>query len=123
MVEDTQKGLQCKLPIITRLGGFHLLKSYVGAVGAVMADTGLQEVIQLVYPGGNVSEHILSGGAYAKALRFHFLMSAAIYKFVMKDAFEEEDLLEMEKHLKLLRERQPGERNNICFTGSLYRNA
>ena len=120
-LKATQIVLQCKFPIITRLGGFHLLKSYVGAVGAVMADTGLQEVIQLVYPGGNVSEHILSGGAYAKALRFHFLMSAAIYKFVMKDAFEEDDLLEMEKHLRLLRERQPGERNNIWFTGSLYR--
>ena len=48
-------------------------------------------------------------------------MSAAIYKFVMKDAFEEVDLLEMEKHLKLLRECQAGEMNNICITGSLYR--
>ena len=36
-----------------------------------MKDSGLEEVIQVIYPGN--TEHVMSGMAYYKALRAHFL--------------------------------------------------
>ena len=36
---------QANLPIIARLGGFHLLKSYLGSMGNIMEDSGLLKVI------------------------------------------------------------------------------
>jgi len=42
---------QANLPVTARLGRFHLLKSYLGSMGNIMQDSGLLEVIQLIYPG------------------------------------------------------------------------
>ena len=39
---------QANLPVIPRLGGFHLLKSYLGSIGNNMQDSGLLEAIQLI---------------------------------------------------------------------------
>lgn len=90
---------------MTRLGGFHLLRSFLGSIGEIMADTGLEEMIQLVYPGSNTAEHILSGRAYAKSIRFHLLASAAIAKFVLKDvAFSEQEYEEMENFIRTAKE-------------------
>ena len=100
-LKATQIVLQSKLPIITRLGGFHLLKSFLGSIGAIMADSGLRELIQLVYHGSSTSEHILSGGAYAKSIRFHLLAYAGITKFVLKDVvFSEKEFEDMEDFIK-----------------------
>ena len=38
-----------KLPVIVRLGGFHLLKSYLGSLGYIMKDSGLEELFQRVF--------------------------------------------------------------------------
>ena len=35
-----------------------------------MADSGLKDMIQMVYLGSSSAEHIFSGGAYAKTIRF-----------------------------------------------------
>ncbi|KAK1884412.1 Leucine--tRNA ligase [Dissostichus eleginoides] len=67
---------QTNLPIIPRLGGFHLLKSYLGSIGNIMEDSGLLELIQLIYPGSTTANHILDGGCFDKA---HLLIDAAIY--------------------------------------------
>ena len=105
--------LQSDLPIITRLGGFHLLKSFVGSIRVIMADSVLQELIQLVYPGSNTAEHILSGRAYAKAIRFHLLASAAITKFVLKYVvFSEQDYEDMENSIRTAKEIKRG---NLTF--------
>ncbi|CAM4650974.1 unnamed protein product [Leuciscus chuanchicus] len=70
-----------------------------------MADSGLQELIQLVYPGSNTAEHILSGRAYAKAIRFHLLASAAITKFVLKDVvFSKQEYKDMENFIRTAKE-------------------
>lgn len=108
-IKATQIVLQCDLPIMTRLGGFHLLRSFLGSIGEIMADTGLEEMIQLVYPGSNTAEHILSGRAYAKSIQFHLLASAAIAKFVPKDvAFSEQEYEEMENFIRTAKEMQRG---------------
>ena len=108
-MKATQIVMQSDLPIITRLGGFHLLKSFLGSIGVIMADSGLHEVIQLVYPGSNTAEHILSGGAYAKAIRFHLLTSAAIIKFLLTDEhFTDQDFDEMERYIMTVKDTRNG---------------
>ena len=86
---------QANLPIIPRLGGFHLLKSYLGSLGNIMEHSGLLELIQLIYPGSTTANHILDGGCFDKAIRAHLLIDAAIYQHIMKHAFTEEELGEM----------------------------
>ena len=86
---------QANLPIIPRLGGFHLLKSYLGSLGNIMEDSGLLELIQLIYPGSTTANHILDGGCFDKAIHAHLLIDAAIYQHIMKHAFTEEELGEM----------------------------
>lgn len=86
---------QANLSVIPRLGGFHLLKSYLGSIGNIMEDSGLLEIIQLIYPGSTTASHILDGGCFDKAIRAHFLIDAAIYQHTMKHAFTEEELVQM----------------------------
>lgn len=111
-LKATQIVLQSELPIITRLGGFHLLKSFLGSIGAIMADSGLEELIQLVYSGSSTAEHILSGGAYAKAIRFHLLAFAGITKFVLRDVvFSEQEFKDMEDFIKNAKDEKTGNCN------------
>ena len=66
--------IEKKLPVVVRLGGFHFLKSYLGSIGAIMSGSGLEDVLERVYKGSSTVEHILSGSAYAKAIRAHLLV-------------------------------------------------
>ena len=64
---------QSELDIVTvRLGGFHLLMSYMGAVGYIMSGSGLEEVWVLVYTKASVT-HMTCCHAYSRALRAHFI--------------------------------------------------
>ena len=65
------------LNIVTRLGGFHLLMSFIGSIGKVMESSGLGDVLETVY-GSNTVKHILSGKAISRALRGHFLVQSAL---------------------------------------------
>ena len=62
---------QANLPIIAKLGGFHLLKSYVVSMGKMMEDSGLLDVIQLIYPRSTTANHIMDGGCFDTAIRAH----------------------------------------------------
>ena len=57
--------LSQRMPIISRLGGFHLSKSYVATFGVIFADSGLH------------------GNSYDKAIRTHFLIDATILQHVI----------------------------------------
>lgn len=70
------------LEVIVRLGGFHFLKSYLGCIGYIMEGSGLAEAMEVIY-GPNTVKYILTGAAYSKALRAHFLTDAALVKHVM----------------------------------------
>jgi hypothetical protein len=87
--------LEMKLPVIVRLGGFHLLKSYLGCLGHIMKDSGLEELFQCVYPGSDTVDKIMTGGAYCKALRAHFLVDAALCAYLLGEEFTDEELEEM----------------------------
>ena len=43
--------LEKGMPVIVRLGGFHTPKSFLGCVGYIMADSELEDLMRLVYPG------------------------------------------------------------------------
>ncbi|KAI4802446.1 hypothetical protein KUCAC02_020282 [Chaenocephalus aceratus] len=102
---------QTNLPIIPRLGGFHLLKFYLGSIGNIMEDSGLLELIQLIYPGSTTANHILDGGCFDKAIRAHLLIDAAIYQHIMKHAFTEEELGEMRTFMEKVADGKMGARH------------
>ena len=70
------------MPIIPRLGGFHLLKSYLAIFGVLFADSGLHDIIKLIYEGELAADSILNGNSYDKAIRAHFLIDAVIFQHV-----------------------------------------
>ena len=74
---------QANLPIIARLGGVYLLKSYLGSMGNIKEDSGLLDVIQFIYPGRTTANHIMDGGCFDKAIRTHLLIDAASYQYIM----------------------------------------
>ena len=75
------------LIVVCRLGGFHTLMSFMGSNGNMMAGCGLKELLE-VY-AKNTVPHLLSGKAYARALRAHLLVQSAmvshIIQFVVKE--------------------------------------
>ena len=58
--------------IVSRLGGFHLIMSYMGAIGAVMRGSGIAECLEFMHLT------LISGHAYVCATRAHLLTSAAL---------------------------------------------
>ena len=69
--------------IILRLGGFHTEMSFLGCIGHLMASSGLQEMLELIY-APNAVVHMLSGKAIARALRAHFIVDAALNALMLK---------------------------------------
>ena len=78
--------------IILRLGTFHLQMSFLGAIGYLMAGSGLREIMELVF-APNAVVHILSGKAYARAVRAHLLVDAALNALFCADAFQVPQIL------------------------------
>jgi len=55
--------------IVVRLGGFHILMSFMGAVAYIMKDSGIEELWSCVYASNSIP-HVMSG--HSHALRAHF---------------------------------------------------
>ena len=69
--------------VVVRLGGFHTLLSYLMCIGHIMAGTGLQEVLSLIY-APNSMQVILHGHAYSRAIRAHFLVHFALMRILLR---------------------------------------
>jgi len=69
---------------VCRLGGFHLLMSYLGCIGHVMAGSGLEEMFLLNY-GSNTVCHMMSGKAFARSLRGHLLVARALTVVLLQE--------------------------------------
>ena len=65
------------LPIVCRVGGFHLVMSYLGCIGPIMAGSGLQEMFRLCY-GPNTVSHMMTEKAYSTAVQGHLLVESAV---------------------------------------------
>ena len=62
-----------------RLEGFHTIMSYMGGIGFIMKGSGIEDVLGIIYAFKTVM-HMTNGKAYARALREHLLISAAVVK-------------------------------------------
>ena len=58
-------------------GGLHTKMSFVGAIGTIMANSGLRELMETIY-APNTIDHIFSGKAIARATRAYILVNAAL---------------------------------------------
>ena len=76
--------------VVVRLGGFHLLMSFMGAIGTIMRGSGLEELWATIYAATS-ERHMLSGHAYYRALRAHFLTQAALTRIVLEDDLKMND--------------------------------
>lgn len=79
--------LGCDLKhLVLRLGGFHMQMSFLGAIGHLMADSGLQELLEVVY-ASNATRHMLTGKAVSRAVRGHMLVDAALHTILVEKAY------------------------------------
>jgi len=76
-----------KLQVVCRLGGFHLLMNFLGAIGDIMVGAGLSEALETCYGPVTVT-HMMTGKAYSKAMRGHFLVESALMVLLMEKLFE-----------------------------------
>lgn len=68
--------------VVVRLGGFHLMMSFLGSVGYLMTGSGLKELFHTVYAMNSIDK-MMEGHAYSRALRAHFLAYVALSKIIM----------------------------------------
>jgi len=74
--------MKVNLNIVIRLGGFHTLMSFLGAIGHLMIGSGLKDILCLLY-GPNAVDHVLSGKAYDRAIKGHFVVHAALSSLLL----------------------------------------
>ena len=81
--------------VVFRLGGFHLLMSFMGAIGYIMSGSGLQELWESVYAKNSVVQ--ISGHAYNRALRAYFLTQQALASILFKssDVLDETEVAQL----------------------------
>lgn len=79
--------------ISVRLGGFHLLMSFLGCLGYIMDGSGLKELWETSYAPSSV-EKMLTGHAFARAIRAHFITHLALGKLLLHEIEISEDIRE-----------------------------
>ena len=88
IIENEAHGSRLKC-IILRLGGFHVLMSFLGTIRHLMPGCGLEEILELVYAPNTVPK-ILCGKAIAMAIRGHFLVDGALNTLLAAKSFQVE---------------------------------
>ena len=73
---DLKKVLVC-------LGSFHLLMSFMGLIGYIMAGSGLEELWESVLVKGLIV-HMISGHIHSNALSAHLLTQAALGQMLLQ---------------------------------------
>lgn len=90
---------------LIRLGGFHLLMSFLGGIGYIMAGSGPKEVLSIIFAPNSVDK-ILLGHAYSRAVRAHTLLQVALSQIILKEiTFDEEQKKKFELYLENLHEK------------------
>lgn len=69
--------------VIVRLGGFHLLMSYLGAIGHVMNGSGLEDLWSVIYAPESVKK-MITCSAFARSMRAHILTFTALGTIICK---------------------------------------
>lgn len=63
--------------VIVRIGGFHMLMSYMGCIGKIMEGSGLKEALATVYAFNSIDK-LLEGHIYARAVRAHVMVNTVL---------------------------------------------
>jgi len=85
---------------IIRLGGFHLLMSYLGAIGYLMSGSGLKELLSTIYAPLSV-EKMMQGLAFARAVRGHLLATASLATVILEVVQLTEDEVDCIKNMTM----------------------
>ena len=72
--------------MVLRLGWFHMQMSFLGSIGHLMAGSGLQALLEVVFTG-NAVRHIWTGKAISRAVRGHMLVDAALNTILVAKAY------------------------------------
>ena len=72
--------------IVLRLGSFYTEMSFLGCIGHLMAASGLQDLLELMY-ASNPVVHMLTGKAIARAVRGHLIVDAALNALLLAKTF------------------------------------
>lgn len=76
--------------IVIRIGCFHLLMSFMGGIGHIMAGSGLKELWSTIYASNSVI-HMLTGHSYSRALRAHLMTYLVLSGLILDETNLEED--------------------------------
>lgn len=72
--------------IVLKIGGFHTMMSFLGAIGHLMDGSGLSDLLSLIYATDKVP-HLLSGKAISRAIRGHLLVDSALHALLLSQLF------------------------------------
>ena len=86
---------KANLEVVILLGGFHTRMSFLGAIGYIMANSGIEQILATVY-AENTTTHIMRGKAYKRAVRAHTLLSTALKEVLLEQIPEEALLTDIE---------------------------
>ena len=100
------------MDIVARLGGFHTLMSYLGAIGKVMKGFRIEELFNEVY-AENTVQHILK--AVSRALRAHLLPESALYSILFEDT-EAVNIAEVNEFVSILQKKSLENIETFCQT-------
>jgi len=72
--------------VVLRLGGFHMQMSFLGCIGHIFTDTGLQEILETVY-ASNAVVHMLTGKSVHRAVRGYFMLDTALHALMLSELY------------------------------------
>ncbi|CAH0731059.1 unnamed protein product, partial [Brenthis ino] len=102
LCDTKDKNLQNLVPC---LGGFHLLMSYLKAIGTIMESSDIFELFCTVFAQNSVDK-MLSCTAYSRAIRAHMLAMNAIEEIIAEFA-ESSENIESHKNIEHIKESRP----------------
>lgn len=70
--------------VFVRLGGFHMLMSFLGSIGYIMDGSGIKEALSQIYASNSVDK-MLDGHAYSRSIRGHMLLRLALSIVMFED--------------------------------------
>jgi len=78
--------------VIIQLGGFHIMCSYLGALGKMMCGSGFEDLVMQagVCAGGSIDK-VMAGKHYNRAMRVHQLMLDATERLLLEAFMEQND--------------------------------
>ena len=79
--------LSDEILVVVRLGSFHTVMSYMGSIGYIMGGSGIKEALCTIY-AENTIDHIMSGRAYARAVRAHILLQQTLSRLIFANLMD-----------------------------------